>query len=146
MEILMHGACMSDLTIEMCCFLLGNSIQFLLKYKTLECGCLHCSYSSAFFCLFWVGFVCFLGFLLFKGRNELRLKVAFLGSARVAVLCEGGEEGKGTETVPLYGSNKQYLLLLANGSQKRTSHCHQLIWLKKMANLFLKYSIDTRDV
>lgn len=81
---------------------------------------------------------------MFKGRNEHHLKA--VGSARAAVLC-GEEGGKGhSKTAPLYERDRQYLLLSANACQKVASHCHQLVWLKKMANLFLKYSIATRDV
>lgn len=78
--------------------LLGNSIQILLEYKTLEPSCLHyTACTHQFFCLpGFGGFVClFLEFfLLFKGRNEHHLKVLFLGSVGAAVLC-GEESGKG---------------------------------------------------
>lgn len=102
---------------------------------------------SFFVCLFLVGLFGFWGFFcVFKGRNEHHLKVEFLASARAAVLC-GEEGGKGhSKTVQFYGRDRQYLLLLASASQKVASHYHQLVWLKKMANLFLKYSIATRDV
>lgn len=149
---LMHGGCTPDfLAIEMCFFTRKFRSVFIEIQNSWMCLLtLYCLCSSAFFvCLFLVGFFCvfvFWVFWLFKSRNELCLKVMFLRSARAAVLCGEGS-GKGhSKTVPLYGRGRQYLLLLSNGSQKVASHCHQLVWLKKVANLFLKCSIANGDV
>lgn len=131
---------MWDLSTEMCCFCTRNFhsvfIEIWNSWKWLFI--LYCSYSSAFLfaCFWWVclGFGVF--FCVFKGRNEHHLKAEFLASARAAVLC-GEEGGKGhSKTVQFYGRDRQYLLLLASASQKVASHCHQLVWLKKMGNLF----------
>lgn len=78
--------------------LLENSIQFLLKYQTLECGGLHCTvhtHELYLFAWFWWAFLfVFWSFWLFKGRNGYHLKVMFLGISKAAVLCRE-ETGKG---------------------------------------------------
>lgn len=74
----MRGGCTPDfLAIEMCS-LLGNSIQFLLKYKTPECACLHCTVCAhqlfLLVCFWWGFFVC----LFFGFFDCLKVEMSFV--------------------------------------------------------------------
>lgn len=114
--------------------LLGNSIQFFLKYKTVEDCCLCCT-------------TCIHQLFFWEGRNELTLEDTCFWKLSEQLCYVGYEWGRTLpQTVPLYGRDGQYLHLLANGRQKSGLPLHQLLCLKTVANLFLQCLYATDDV
>lgn len=86
--------------------LLGNSIQFFLKYKTIEDCCLCCT-GCIHLPLFW----------FWKGRNEIRLKVPCFWEVSEQVCYVGVRWGRALRRYPAACEGQTVWHLLANGCQ-----------------------------